>query len=336
MGNTIIPYEPYHPHLGYTLGITCLVWLTVGWYGRARLARRPAVRALLYALAICVPLYAECTSFTIYLIRPAPDTLVGYYLSHFHAYVVNRIPIDTFLPLAGIWLIIGVFVSLACLSLIRFLVGMRQLRALVAPARPLTSTRYTHLVAMFTSIAAASPIVMMLDLDAPLAFTAGLFGGKIYVTQQLLELLTEDEALAVLCHEWAHIVRRDNLWNSAVRLLRDMLFFLPGSHIAWRWMLASQDEACDRLATMMTSQPLALARALVKVSAAWNACAAPELPTATVNSFALGVSGTQARVEQMIAVLEENERPARSALLGACLLVAVVLILAPLPALLGS
>ncbi len=336
MGTDVIPYEPYHPHLGYTLAITCLTWLAVWWYSHSRLRARPTERIMLYALAIGVPLYAEAASLLIFLLRPAPDTWLGYPLSHLHAYVVNRLPLDTFLPLTAIWAAVGLLATLALLSAVRFMVGTLQLRAMLAPARPLAETPYAHLAAGFASLAAAAPGVLVLELDAPLAFTAGMVSARIVVTTGLLALLSDDELLAVLCHEWAHVRRRDNLWNGLVRVLRDMLFFLPGSHIAWHSMIASQDEACDRMATMMVRHPLALARALVKVSAAWQTPAAPTPLKRTTSLFALGIVGAQARVEQMIASLDEPAPPDRGAAVGAYLLLAAFLILAPLPALLGS
>ena len=89
----------------------------------------------------------------------------------------------------------------------------------------------------------------------------------------------------MLCHEWAHVLRRDNLWNWMVRLLRDVLFFLPGNHMLWQSMVASQDEACDALAVEITREPLALARALVKITAAWQRSTSP-LSLPVVSPFA--------------------------------------------------
>ena len=152
---------------------------------------------------------------------------------------------------------------------------------------PIGRTAHATLMADLVATDAARvhslPEIFVSAIDAPLAFTTGMLSPRIYITNTLIELLTHDELIGVLCHEWAHVLRRDNLWNWLVRLLRDVGWFLPGSHIAWRSMVASQDEACDALAASMTRQPLALARALVKVAGAWNV-ATPSLRT--VSSFA--------------------------------------------------
>jgi hypothetical protein len=61
MSTDIIPYDLYHPHLGYTLAITCLAWVSVALYGRWRLAQRPKLRSRLYALAIAGSTLADTT-----------------------------------------------------------------------------------------------------------------------------------------------------------------------------------------------------------------------------------------------------------------------------------
>jgi beta-lactamase regulating signal transducer with metallopeptidase domain len=167
-----------------------------------------------------------------------------------------------------------------------------------------------------------------------MAFATGLLFPSIYITTALLELLTNDEVIAVLCHEWAHVLRRDNLWNWLVSLLRDVSWFLPGSHLAWRSMISSQDEACDALAATMTKQPLTLARALVKVARAWNDDVAPSL--VTVNSFARSNTTPRSRVEYMIRLSDEALPLRRAQLVGAYALVVLFLVLGPLPALVGS
>jgi len=337
MGADIIPYDPYHPHLGYTLLITCLAWVSVGVYSRSFLQRSPHTRTILYGLAIVLPIYAEATAFVINWLRPAPNTLVGYVLTHIHANIIQRIPIDSFLsPTAG-EIVAILFTAIIIGSLARFLIGTYQLNRALVSAVPITQTAHASLVADLVATDATHmytlPEIFVSDVDAPLAFTTGMLFPRIYITDMLIELLTHDELIGVLCHEWAHVLRRDNLWNWLVRLLCDVGWFLPGSHIAWRSMVASQDEACDAMAARMTRQPLTLARALVKVAGAWNT-ATPSLRT--VNSFARDSVTPRARVEQMIWLSGETGVLKRSVLMGAYTLAALLLLLAPLPALLGS
>jgi Zn-dependent protease with chaperone function len=337
MGTDIIPYDPYHPHLGYTLAVTCLAWVCVALYSRFRLQQRPRQRIGLYALAIGLPIYAETLSFLIYRLRPVPGTTIGYILSHFHAYVLQRLPLDTFFePLAEqVALVLLALITL--ISLARFGYGTLRLTAELRSALPLGVTPHTHLAAHLATIATqlgqTAPPVFVTHQLAPLAFTLGILAPRIYLSSSLLDLLAPDEIVAVVCHEWAHVLRRDNLWNWMVRLLRDLLFFLPGNHLLWKSMVASQDEACDAMAAEITREPLALARALVKITAAWRWHKPPSLWVAS--PFALADASPRSRVEQMIRISDAAMSPPDRAI-GAYVLVGGLLVLAVLPALLGS
>jgi beta-lactamase regulating signal transducer with metallopeptidase domain len=157
---------------------------------------------------------------------------------------------------------------------------------------------------------------------------------RIYITEALLALLTVDETMAVFCHELAHVYRRDNFWNWVIRLLRDVAWFVPFSHIGWRWLVTSQDEDCDAVAVQFTQEPLALARALVKVAGAWTKTELPPLISAT--TFAAARSDVTTRVEHMIALSDDPRRSSWRLLAGAYIMASALLVLAVLPALLGS
>jgi Zn-dependent protease with chaperone function len=294
---------------------------------------------MLYALAIMLPIYAEATAYLIDLLRPAPNTPIGYVLTHIHAYVIQRIPIDSFLSPMTEDIVLIILAGLILAYMARFFYGSYRLNRELVSAVPIAGTVHadlvTELVATNSSRALAVPEIYISDIDAPLAFTTGMLYPRIYITNMLLDLLTRDEMIAVLGHEWAHILRRDNMWNWLVRLLRDIGWFLPGSHMAWRSMVASQDEACDVLAASMTRRPLALARALVKVAGAWNGY---ETQLRTVSSFAHSDASPHERVEQMIWMSADTESRLmkRTVVLGAYALASLLLLLAPLPALLGS
>jgi Zn-dependent protease with chaperone function len=338
MGTDIIPYDPYHPHLGYTLAVSILAWVCVAAYCQLALKRQAWLRTLLYAVAIGLPIFGELTAYVINRLRPAPDTPIGYVLTHIHANVIQRIPIDSFLSPTMFAITIGAIVLLTAISLARFLYGTRQLNRALQGATLLEQSEHAGAVLRLRKIVAAQagelPPILLCDVAAPMAFTTGIFRPRAYVTPALFELLTPDEMLAVLCHEWAHIQRRDTLWNWLIRLLRDVVWFLPGSHLAWQSMVASQDEACDALAAQMTNQPLALARALVKMAGAKIDMVMPSLVAAS--PFALAGATPRERVAQMIRLHEEDGQPSRISTIGAFALISLLLVLAVLPALLGS
>lgn len=338
MNRDIVPYDPYHPHLGYTLAITCLAWFSVNYYSRTFLRRYPRLRTGLYAFTIGLPLFTEALTYLIDVVRPAPDTPVGYVLTHLHANVIQRFPIDSFLsPTLGV-VAAGLVMALLVVSLARYAYGSIELRRFLAGARPLAQTPYAGLLARLAGVTGASlgaiPPVFVKDAGVPLALTTGLLRPQIYITTGMCELLDEDEVLAVLCHEWAHVLRRDTLWSWMVRLLRDLGWFLPGTHLAWRHMVASQEEACDAMAASMMRQPLSLARALVKVGRALHGVEPRLSPAASL--FALAGASPRERVEQMIDLSKHALPQGRSATLGAYTLGAGLQLLAILPALLGS
>lgn len=338
MGGAVIPYEPYHPHLGYTLAVTCMGWIVVYLYNRYALCDRPRMRVTLVSIAIALPLFAELGNYAIFWLRPTADTAIGRVLSHIHLTYLQPLQIDIFLSPLILILITGVLGLLLLISLARYIYGGYRLRQSLKIALPLVVTDYASLQSRFTQIAAehglSTPPIEVIPLQAPLAFTTGLIKPRIYITEALLDLLTAEETMAVFCHELAHIRRRDNLWNWVIRILRDVAWFLPFSHMGWKWLVTSQDEDCDAIAVRLTHEPLALARALVKVAGAWTKTELP--PTISVTAFAAVRTDITARVEQMIALADDPRRSSRWALVGAYVIAATLLLMAILPALLGS
>lgn len=338
MGEGYIPYEPYHPHLGYTFAVTCVAWVAVYLYNRYALADLPRLRVMLVSIAIGLPLFAEFGNYAIFWLRPGAETALGNVLSHIHQAYLQPLQIDIFLAPYILLVITCALVTLLLLSLVRFLYGSYRLHQGLQIAIPLSSTAHAPLQAQFAQIAAEHgiriPSVEVIPLQAPLAFTTGLIRPRIYITESLLDLLTADETMAVFCHELAHVYRHDNLWNWLLRMLRDMVWFVPFSHIGWKWLVTSQDEDCDAMAVRLTKEPLALARALVKVAGAWSQVDLPPLSSAT--TFAAARANITSRVEQMIALADEPKRSGWRVRAGAYLIAAALLVFAVLPALLGS
>ena len=338
MGGDVIPDDPYHPHLGYTVLVAALACLSIFLYSRYALKQHPRLRVFLYALAISLPVLGEVMSYFITEWRPAPNTLPGYMLTHFHAQVLNRYPIDSFLSPTTMDLLLVALIGSAIISAARFLLGTHRLNHALAIAVPLAKTPYQRVDERLQELDhtqyGALPPIFVVDLPIYLAFATGLFHSRIYISTTLLHELSVDEAVAVLCHEWAHIRRRDIQWNWVIRMFRDMLWFLPTSYLAWSAMMLSQDEACDVLAARMTRQPLVLARALVKVASSRKNIAIQRLTTASL--FAQAGSAPRVRVEQMIALNNPASPKNRLPTLGAMMLGFLLLVLSVLPALLGS
>jgi Zn-dependent protease with chaperone function len=331
-------FEAYHTHIGYTLAVTMLAWIVTFWYSQRYLRDRPSQRVMLYGLVIGLPLCAETGSYLLALLRPTLDTLSGSLISHVHDAVLQWLPIDDLLDVffspSSSLVLLTLLILLSIVSLARGWYGALLLHRLFVRACPLHQTTYAgierQLRLIIGTVPQPLPPILIVDQPTPIACTTGVLRPRIYLTRCLLDLLTPDELIAVLCHEWAHILRRDLPRNWLVRLFRDTLCFLPGSYMFWRSMITSQDEACDALAAEMTRQPLVLARALVKVAQAWQDSSAMALPAA--NLFASSSVSLRTRVEHMLRLSEHGHS---SPTAGAYFLAIGLLLLAMLPVILG-
>lgn len=104
------------------------------------------------------------------------------------------------------------------------------------------------------------------DLPVP-AFTAGMFAPKIYIAENLGQILSHEQMVAVLAHENAHRRRFDPLRLSSLRFLGRTLFFLPAlrrlaEDIADEAEIAADDEA----AANTHVKPLVLASAIIELA----------------------------------------------------------------------
>ena len=126
--------------------------------------------------------------------------------------------------------------------------------------------------------------------------------------------LTEEQLLAVLAHELAHVRRYDFLVNALQRGVESVLFYHPA---VW-WLSArirtEREHCCDDLAVSVCGDRFAYARALI------------ELERMRSETLALAVSGTTSltqRIRRMLGVEDRNRdwQPAMAALLllGICI-----------------
>ncbi len=97
------------------------------------------------------------------------------------------------------------------------------------------------------------------------AFTAGLWRPRIFVAQELQDVLDDAQLHAVLAHEAAHVERRDPLRLSLLRFLACTLFYIP----ALRRLaddLADEAEIDADDAAASSGTPLVLASAILTLA----------------------------------------------------------------------
>lgn len=93
----------------------------------------------------------------------------------------------------------------------------------------------------------------------------GLWRPAVALPDGLAAQLTAPELEAVLAHELAHILRRDNLWAAAAHAIVAVFWFHP---LAWwmeRRLLAERETACDELVLARGASPETYLSGILKV-----------------------------------------------------------------------
>jgi beta-lactamase regulating signal transducer with metallopeptidase domain len=126
--------------------------------------------------------------------------------------------------------------------------------------------------------------------------------------------LTEEQLLAVLAHELAHVRRHDFLVNALQRGVESLLFYHPAVWWLSGRIRTEREHCCDDLAVSVCGDRFGYAKALI------------ELERMRSETLALAVSGTGSltqRIRRMLGVEDRNRdwQPAMAALLllGICL-----------------
>ncbi|MEX0869765.1 MAG: M56 family metallopeptidase [Nitriliruptoraceae bacterium] len=109
------------------------------------------------------------------------------------------------------------------------------------------------------------PFVTVVDHAPGGAYVVGRRRPVIVLDAELVGRLDADELEGVLAHELAHVKRRDNLVAGVVGVVRDAVFFAPGTRWAVRHLHRERELAADQVAVAVTRRPGALASGLLKV-----------------------------------------------------------------------
>ncbi|MEO7716455.1 MAG: M56 family metallopeptidase [Capsulimonas sp.] len=148
-------------------------------------------------------------------------------------------------------------------------------------------------------------------IPASYSSVLGFFNARCVLSRQFVEEATDDELVAVIAHEAAHMRSRDVLATFAVGALNCLFFaFRPVRLLARRWREAAE-LACDDAAVAATRNPLAMASAILRASGApvANRPIARALP-ATALAFADETAcAPSKRVERLIAQAKNATLP---------------------------
>ncbi|MDO8472787.1 MAG: M56 family metallopeptidase [Dehalococcoidia bacterium] len=138
------------------------------------------------------------------------------------------------------------------------------------PRTPIEPGRFPHLDEALaeSSKLMAHPLPPVKIIESPGAeiHIRGVFRQVLVISSGIASSAGKEQLTAILCHEMAHLVRRDHWTGWALVLLRGVAFYNPIAWFTSRLMWQENEQVCDSMAVSATGNPLALASALVKVA----------------------------------------------------------------------
>jgi beta-lactamase regulating signal transducer with metallopeptidase domain len=148
-------------------------------------------------------------------------------------------------------LLLGAIVKITGLGLSLF-----RLRRIVARACPVASDQILSLLGLVQGrIPMRRPprLLESAEVSAPVA--AGVVGDYVLLPTGWAGSLRRDEILAVLCHESAHLARRDHYVVILQELFASVLWFHPLVHLFNRMLNRAREEVCDNYAIAVVERP---------------------------------------------------------------------------------
>ncbi|MBW7957167.1 MAG: M56 family metallopeptidase [Deltaproteobacteria bacterium] len=109
-------------------------------------------------------------------------------------------------------------------------------------------------------------LALIKDESVRAAFTYGLLKPRVYISTGLLNILSSEEAKAVLLHEINHKKRRDPLRFLALGFLKDAFFYIPAARQLASYSRLKREEEADDAAARSSYGPITLASAILKVA----------------------------------------------------------------------
>ncbi len=156
-----------------------------------------------------------------------------------------------FLILAIPWVIVGFVIA-------RLVLGFVALSKKVKGFKPATDREIALLV----------PLVKKMGVETPKIFVGKTKGiafstyDSIYLSDEIANMLSDERLSALLAHELAHIVRRDQISKWSFMVISALSFLVPSSFIRKNYDLTVEVET-DKKACEVIENPLTLAETLV-------------------------------------------------------------------------
>jgi len=129
----------------------------------------------------------------------------------------------------------------------------------------------------------------------------GLRSPVVIVPEFLFANGSDEQWVSTLAHEFAHIRRRDFLFNLALELISWPMSFHPAVLTVKRQISAARERACDEMATAHLIQPASYARALVSIAEM-----VPSLRPLSQPDYSLGIFDADILEERIMKLLRNN------------------------------
>ena len=157
-------------------------------------------------------------------------------------------------------------------------------RATRAMARSLRHIRHCRNVSRDMRLPGERMAAWVVDRSAPCVMLTGVLRPRLVISRNVVEALSAEQLSAVIRHERAHGISRDNLKRLLVLLAPDMMPFVRGFRgIERGWARLAEWAADDRAAAGKTRRSLSLAAALVRVARLGSAAYVPALSTSLLS-----------------------------------------------------
>ena len=223
--------------------------------------------------------------------------------------------------LAGMALSVYLIFLLYRLALLaRAMLGARKLRGSARPA--LATCETSALAAQCQAALGLKNVAVCASPTISGPATIGVFRPLIVLPPILLDGPVSEELAAALCHEMAHVRRRDYLLNLICEVLLLSLAFHPAAWLLKRRIDETRELACDEAAARGLPSPIAYARSLVRLAHR----IAPSAPSAPY-LHSLGVFDANILEERIMRLLDKGPRIStrRARLLLGAAMIAVLL-----------
>jgi Zn-dependent protease with chaperone function len=113
----------------------------------------------------------------------------------------------------------------------------------------------------------------------PVISLVGFFRPRIFISNQILDLLSNNEMAAAMDHEYGHLKNHDNLKRWLLRFSQDLLIFPIGKRLDRIWAETAETVADEYAATVSGNEAaLDLASALVKIARIVPPGVSPAMP----------------------------------------------------------